>query len=63
MLKALYDGIHQEALKTYIEHCLAEIQIFKNQEILKNFQYEDSLVRLQLYGNYNYDNNDTYIFE
>ncbi len=62
MLKALYDGI-QEALKTYVEHCLAEIQISKNQEILENFQYEDSLARLQLYGNYNYDHNDTYIFE
>ena len=63
MLKALYDGLHQEALKTYVEHCLAEIQISKNQEILKKFQYEDSLARLQLYGNYNYDNNDTYISE
>ena len=63
MLKALHDGICQEALKTYIEHCLAEIQISKNQEILENFRYEDSLARLQLYGNYNYDNNNTYIFE
>ncbi|WP_218460395.1 palindromic element RPE1 domain-containing protein [Rickettsia sp. TH2014] len=63
MLKALHDGICQEAPKTYIEHCLAEIQISKNQEILKNFRYEDSLARLQLYGNYNYDNNNTYIFE
>ncbi|BBJ31131.1 hypothetical protein RAS_02400 [Rickettsia asiatica] len=63
MLKALHDGIRQEALKAYVEHCLAEIQISKNQEILENFRYEDSLARLQLYGNYNYDNNDTYIFE
>ncbi|CAK6582520.1 MAG: tetratricopeptide repeat protein [Rickettsia helvetica] len=53
----------EEALKAYVEHCLAEIQISKNQEILENFRYEDSLARLQLYGNYNYDNNDTYIFE
>lgn len=63
MLKALHDGICQEVLKTYVEHCLAEIQISKNQEILENFRYEDSLARLQLYGNYNYDNNNTYIFE
>ncbi|WCR56684.1 MAG: hypothetical protein PG979_000741 [Rickettsia asembonensis] len=62
MLKALDDGICQEVLKTYVEHCLAEIQISKNQEILENFRYEDSLARLQLYGNY-YDNNNTYIFE
>ncbi len=63
MLKALHDGICQEVLKTYVEHCLAEIPISKNQEILENFRYEDSLARLQLYGNYNYDNNNTYIFE
>ena len=63
MLKALHDEIRQEVLKTYVEHCLAEIQISKNQETLENFQYEDSLARLQLYGNYNYDNNNTYIFE
>ncbi|WP_103897289.1 palindromic element RPE1 domain-containing protein [Rickettsia fournieri] len=63
MLKALHDAIRQEVLKTYVEHCLAEIQISKNQETLENFQYDDSLARLQLYGNYNYDNNNTYIFE
>ncbi|AEK74225.1 DNA-binding protein [Rickettsia conorii subsp. heilongjiangensis] len=63
MLKALHDAILQEALKTYVEHCLAEIQISKNQETLENFQYDDSVARLQLYGNYNYDNNNTYIFE
>ena len=63
MLKALHDQIRQEVLKTYAEHCLAEIQISKNQETLENFQYEDSLAILQLYGNYNYDNNNTYIFE
>ncbi|AXU06170.1 palindromic element RPE1 domain-containing protein [Rickettsia japonica] len=63
MLKALHDAIRQEALKTYVEHCLAEVQISKNQETLENFQYDDSLARLQLYGNYNYDNNNTYIFE
>ncbi|ABV84485.1 palindromic element RPE1 domain-containing protein [Rickettsia massiliae] len=63
MLKALHDAIRQEVLKTYVEHCLAEIQISKNQETLENFPYEDSLARLQLYGNYNYDNNNTYIFE
>ncbi|QCS23913.1 palindromic element RPE1 domain-containing protein [Rickettsia parkeri] len=61
MLKALHDAIRQEVLKTYVEHCLAEIQISKNQETLKNFQYDDSLAKLQLYGNY--DNNNTYIFE
>ncbi|AAL02721.1 palindromic element RPE1 domain-containing protein [Rickettsia conorii] len=61
MLKALHDAIRQEVLKTYVEHCLAEIQISKNQETLENFQYDDSLAKLQLYGNY--DNNDTYIFE
>ncbi|MFV9957484.1 MAG: palindromic element RPE1 domain-containing protein, partial [Rickettsia conorii subsp. raoultii] len=63
MLKALHDEMRQEVLKTYVEHCLAEIQISKNQETLKNFQYEDSLARLQLYGNYNYDNNNMYIIE
>lgn len=63
MLKALHDTIRQEVLKTYVEHCLAEIQISKNQETLENFQYDNSLARLQLYGNYNYDNNNTYIFE
>ncbi|AFD19190.1 MAG: palindromic element RPE1 domain-containing protein [Rickettsia slovaca] len=61
MLKALHDAIRQEVLKTYVEHCLAEIQISKNQETLENFQYDDSLAKLQLYGNY--DNNNTYIFE
>ncbi|GAA5253047.1 palindromic element RPE1 domain-containing protein [Candidatus Rickettsia kedanie] len=60
MLKALHDGICQEALKTYVAHCVAEIQI---STILENFRYEDSLARLQLYGNYNYDNNNTYTFE
>ncbi|WP_045800169.1 palindromic element RPE1 domain-containing protein [Rickettsia amblyommatis] len=63
MLKALHDEIRQEVLKTYVEHCVAEIQISKNQETLENFQCEDSLARLQLYGNYNYDNNNTYTFE
>ncbi len=63
MLNTLHDEIRQKVLKIYVEHCLAEIQISKNQETLKNFQYEDSLARLQLYGNYNYDNNNTYIFE
>ncbi|WP_064429447.1 palindromic element RPE1 domain-containing protein [Rickettsia sp. Tenjiku01] len=62
MLKALHDAIRQEVLKTYVEHCLAEIQISKNQDTLEHFQYDDSLARLQLYGNYNYDNNNT-IFE
>ncbi|MFA1688922.1 palindromic element RPE1 domain-containing protein [Candidatus Rickettsia barbariae] len=61
MLQALHDAIRQEVLKTYVEHCLAKIQISKNQETLKNFQYDDSLAKLQLYGNY--DNNNTYIFE
>ncbi|AJG32678.1 palindromic element RPE1 domain-containing protein [Rickettsia rickettsii] len=61
MLKALHDSIRQEVLKTYVEHCLAEIQISKNQETLENFQYDDSLARSQLYGNY--DNNNTYTFE
>ncbi|AFC71659.1 palindromic element RPE1 domain-containing protein [Rickettsia australis] len=63
MLKALYDGMCQEALKTYVERCVKEIQISKNQAMLENSRYEDSLAKLQLYGNYNYDNNDTYIFE
>ena len=63
-LKDLHDGMRQEALKTYVEHCLAEVQISKNQEILGYLRYEDSLARLQLCSNnsYNYNNNDTYIF-
>ncbi|MEY4463592.1 MAG: hypothetical protein RLZZ81_563 [Pseudomonadota bacterium] len=63
MLKALHDGICQEVQKVYIENYLAEWQIRKHQEILKNAYIEDYLARLQLYGNYNYDNNNTYILE
>ncbi|BDU60183.1 hypothetical protein FLA4_05930 [Candidatus Rickettsia kotlanii] len=56
MLKALHDEICQTVLKTYVEHCLAEVQMSKNQEILKNFQHEDSFLA---YSNYN----NTYTFE
>ncbi|AFC73846.1 palindromic element RPE1 domain-containing protein [Rickettsia montanensis] len=63
MLKALHDAICQEVLKNYVKHRLAKIQISKNQETFENFQYEDSLAKLQLYGNYNYDDNNTCIFE
>ncbi|WP_347939309.1 DNA-binding protein [Rickettsia oklahomensis] len=62
MLKALYDGICQELQKVYIENYLAEYQIRHNQAILKNACIED-LTRLQLYSNYNYDNNNRYISE
>ncbi|ACP53139.1 Unknown [Rickettsia africae ESF-5] len=61
MLKTLHDAIRHEVLKTYVEHCLAEIQISKNQETLESFQYDGSLAKLQLYSNY--DNNNTCIFE
>jgi len=63
MLKALHDGIYQEVQKVYIENYLAEWQIRNHQEILKNAYIEDYLARLQLYGNYNYDNNNTYVLE
>lgn len=63
MLKALHDGICQEVQKVYIENYLAEWQIHKHQEILKNAYIEDYLARLQLYGNYNYDTNNTDTYE
>ncbi len=59
MLKALHDEICQEVQKVYIEDYLAEWRIRNHQEILENFRYEDSLARLQLYGNYNYESNNT----
>ncbi|ABV74534.1 hypothetical protein A1C_01020 [Rickettsia akari str. Hartford] len=59
MLKALRDEMCQEALQTCVERCIAEIQISKNQAC----RYEDSLARLQLCSDYNYDDNNTCILE
>ncbi|WP_041808822.1 DNA-binding protein [Rickettsia canadensis] len=64
MLKALYDRVGQEIQKVYIENYLAEyqIRIRHHYTMLKNAYIDDDLTKLQLYANYNYDNN-TYIAE
>ncbi|WP_392506010.1 palindromic element RPE1 domain-containing protein [Rickettsia sp. 2024-CO-Wats] len=61
MLQALHDEIRQTVLKTYIEHCLAEIQISKNQETLKNFQHEDSFLAYSNYNNTFFEQSVSYL--